>query len=218
MPRRRKRYLIPVAALSTGFRGRFYDLARRALPGVAIPHIRDDQRWVTFCKPAVQGANRVLDYLGRYVHRTALSGKAIVACDDETVTFLHRRSGQSARRAMTLPAAELLRRFLQHVPPEGFHRVRAFGLLHPSRRTELRRIQLLLGGPAVAEPCAAHAGITGESSNAEGRPSAKRPSRLRCRGCGQGSLRLVRRLSAEQCAAWESAGEAEEIERARAPP
>ena len=217
-PRRRRRYLIPVAALSTGFRGRFYALARRALPGVAIPHIRDDKRWVTFCKPAIQGADKVLDYLGRYVHRTALSGKAIVACDDETATFLYRRSGQSARRAMTLPAAEFLRRFLQHVPPKGLHRVRAFGLLHPSRRSELRRIQLLLGGPAVSEPCAASADITGASSNAEERPSAKRPSRLRCRDCGHASLRLVRRLSAEQCAAWEPAGEAEAIERARAPP
>jgi hypothetical protein len=214
-PRRRKRYLVPVAALSARFRGRFYHLARRALPGVAIPDIPADKRWVTFCKPAVQGADKVLDYLGRYVHRTALSGKAIVACDDKTVTFRYRRSGQSARRAMTLPAAEFLRRFLQHVPPKGFHRVRAFGLLHPSRRSELRRIQLLLGGSAVSEQVAPDSKST--SPIGEG-PREHRLSRLPCRGCGQASLRLVQRLSPEQCAAWESSVERGAIERARAPP
>ena len=209
-PRRRKRYLVPVLALSEGFRGRFYRLARRALPGVRLPDLPDELRWVTFCKPAVQGADKVLDYLGRYVHRTALSGKAIVAHDDETVTFAYRRSGQSARRTMTLPAGEFLRRFLQHVPPKGFHRVRAFGLLHPSRRSELHRLQLLLGAPASSKDA--------PSSAVAEAPPANRPSRMRCQGCGEAALRRVRRLSAEQCAAWESRVEAEAIERARAPP
>ena len=164
---------------------------------------------------AVQGADKVLDYLGRYFHRTALSGKAIVAQDDETVTFLYRRSGQSTRRTMTLPASEFLRRFLQQVPPKGLHRVRAFGLLHPSRRSTLRRLQLLLGGTRAPEPVAADRESTlpvGEG------PSTNRRSRLRCRGCGEASLRLVRRLSAEQCAAWEAREEAGVVERARAPP
>ncbi|MFO0589790.1 MAG: transposase [Polyangiaceae bacterium] len=215
VPSDRKRYLVPVRALSAGFRGRFYRLARRALPGVAIPHIPQDKRWVTFCKPAVQGADKVLDYLGRYVHRTALSGKAIVAQDDETVTFLYRRSGQSARRAMRLPAAEFLRRFLQHVPPKGLHRVRAFGLLHPSHRPQLRRLQLLLGGPTARD--ATPETPTDMWKAAEGQP-VKRPSRLRCRGCGEALLRPVRRLSAEQCMAWESLSDSAAIERARAPP
>lgn len=209
-PRRRKRYLVPVLALSERFRGRFYHLARRALPGVALPDIPAQKRWVTFCKPAVQGADKVLDYLGRYVHRTALSGKAIVACDDETVTFAYRQSGQSARRTMTLPAAEFLRRFLQHVPPKGLHRVRTFGLLNRSRRKELRRLQLLLGPPASAEDVPS-------TPVGEG-PSANKPSRMRCRGCGELSLRRVRRLSAEQCRAWEARVEAEVPERARSPP
>ncbi len=214
-PRRRKPYLVPVHALSDRFRGRFYHLARRALPGVAIPDIPEDKRWVTFCKAAAQGADKVLDYLGRYVHRTALSGKAIVAQDDETVTFLYRRSGQSARRALTLPGSEFLRRFLQHVPPKGLHRVRAFGLLHPSRRVTLHRLQLLLGGTGAPEPVA----TDGESTLPVGEgQSTNRRSRLRCRGCGEACLRLVRRLSAEQCAAWEARAEAGVVERARAPP
>ncbi len=222
VPRRRKRYLVPVAALSERFRGRFYHLARRALPAVTIPHIPADKRWVTFCKPAVQGTDKVLDYLGRYVHRTALSGKALVACDDETVTFLYRRSGQSARRTMTLPAHEFLRRFLQHVPPKGFHRVRSFGLLHPSRRPLLRRLQLLLETPVVQESAPSDAEDAAMMTES---PSTNRLSRLRCRACGEASLRLGRRLSAEQCAEWESLALApgdpsqeDRSERARAPP
>jgi len=213
--RRRKRYLVPVHALSARFRGRFYHLARRALPGVPIPDIPDDKRWVTFCKAAVQGADKVLDYLGRYVHRTALSGKAIVAQDDETVTFLYRRSGQSARRAMTLPAGEFLRRFLQHVPPKGLHRVRAFGLLHPSRRSELRRIQLFLATNAKPEQAPPPFETASPVAEAE---SANKPSRLRCPGCGQASVRLVRRLSPVECASWERRLAAGPSERARAPP
>lgn len=207
-PRRRKPYLVPVHALGAVFRGRFMDLARRALPDVLFPYVPDDKSWVVFCKPAVQGADKVLDYLGRYVHRTALSGKAIVACDENTVTFRYRPTGQSQRRTMTLPAHELLRRFLQHVPPKGFHRVRAFGLLHPAHRSTLRRLQLLLGAPVPSE----------EAGEALRTVAQNRPSRLRCRGCGQAALRLLRRLSPEQCAEWQQHLEAGAAERARAPP
>jgi Putative transposase/Transposase zinc-binding domain len=207
-PRRRKPYLVPVHALGELFRGRFMDLARQALPEVVFPYLSDDKSWVVFCKPAVQGADKVLDYLGRYVHRTALSGKAIVACDDETVTFRYRPSGQSRRRTMRLPAQEFLRRFLQHVPPKGLHRVRAFGLLHPAHRSTLQRLQLLLGAPAPSE----------QTAEAAAKDPGNRRSRLRCRGCGQATLRLVRRLSPEQCAAWEGRLEGGAVERARAPP
>jgi hypothetical protein len=86
----------------------------------------------------------VLDYLGRYIHRTALSDRAVVACDEQQVTFRYRDSRDGRSKLMTLPGEEFLRRFLQHVPPRGLHRVRAFGLLHPSRRVTLRRLQLQL--------------------------------------------------------------------------
>jgi len=202
-PARRKRYLVPVHALSKLFRGRFLDLARRALPGVSLPEIPGDKRWVVFAKPAVQGPDKVLDYLGRYVHRTALSDKAIVACDDNSVTFTYHRSGDSLRRSMTLPAHEFLRRFLQHVPPKGLHRVRAFGLLHPAHRATLQRLQLLLANQASPETRTP--------------PQPARPP-LRCPHCNQPSLRLVRRLSPSQCAAWPPADQAAAAHPARAPP
>ena len=64
--------------------------------------------------------------------------------DDRTVTFRYRDSRDHRHKVLTLPADEMLRRFLQHVPPRGMHRVRAFGLLHPAERHTLRRLQLLL--------------------------------------------------------------------------
>jgi len=85
------------------------------MPDVRFPEIPWDKRWVVFAKPAVRGAERVLDYLGRYVHRTATTDKAIVHCNDDNVVFAYRRSSDGRRRTMTLPAHELLRRFLQHV-------------------------------------------------------------------------------------------------------
>ncbi len=97
---------MPVKALAKHFRGRFLHLARRALSHVLFPEIPWDKSWVVFAKPPVQGPDRVLEYLGRYVHRTALSDKAILGADDHTVTFAYRSSGDHRRRTMTLPAHE----------------------------------------------------------------------------------------------------------------
>lgn len=203
IPGRRKRFLVPVRALAKRFRGRFLHLARRALPDVPLPEIPWGKRWVVFAKPAVQGPDKVLDYLGRYVFRTALSDKAIVGCDEHSVTFTYRPSDGSPPRTMTLPANEFLRRFLQHVLPKGFHRVRAYGLLHPAHRATLRRLQLQLATPATPEPLV---------------PQPPARPRLRCPHCGQPALRLVRRLSPEQCADHERRAELATSHAARAPP
>jgi ribosomal protein L32 len=149
---RRKSFLVPARALAQHFRGRFLHLARRALPQVTFPEIPWGKRWVVFAKPSVQGPQRILQYLGRYVHRTALSDKAIVACDDQTVTFGYRDSRDHQKKTMTLPAHEFLRRFLQHVPAKGLHRVRAFGLLHPAHGLTWKRLQLLLASPVAKAP------------------------------------------------------------------
>jgi hypothetical protein len=142
-----------------------------------------DQKWVVHIKPVLQGPERVLEYLGRYIHRTAISERAIVACDERQVTFRYRDSRDGRSKLMTLPGAEFLRRFLQHVPPRGLHRVRAFGLLHPSRRVTLQRLQLLLRHEPP-EP-----------------PERKAKEKKRCSRCG--STRWVRgpRLSPAECVA-----------------
>ena len=181
-PAYRKRYLVPERALAERFRGRFLALVRRALPKVTLPNIPWGKRWVVHAKASMQQPERVLEYLGRYVHRTALTDKAIVACTQRDVTFTFRDSQTHQRKTMTLAAHEFLRRFLQHVPLKGLHRVRAFGLLHPSRRCTLRRLQLLLASRRRTEP------------------SARRQPRPRhCPRCHGTAIVLLHRLTAEQC-------------------
>src|SRR5690606_15090863 len=101
--RRKKRYLVPVHALSKKFRGRFMALARKALPKGQMPWVPAKKRWVTFAKPVVQGAEHVLEYLGRYVHKTAIGNHAIVASDERTITFRYTDSRTHERKLMTLP-------------------------------------------------------------------------------------------------------------------
>jgi hypothetical protein len=90
--RRKKEFLVPVIVLAKKFRGRFLFLARRAEPTVRLPNLPKEKKWNVFCKPSVQGSERVLEYLGRYVHKTALSNRAIVECTYRTVTFRYRDS------------------------------------------------------------------------------------------------------------------------------
>ena len=187
LPARAKNYLVPERALAKRFRGHFLALARKVLPAVRFPEIPWGKHWIAFTKEAVQGPERVLEYLGRYVHRTALTDKAILHCDDKTVTFAYRDSSDHRRKTMTLGAHEFLRRFLQHVPPRGMHRVRAFGLLHSSKRDTLRQLQLLLARP---EPTAA------ESTKTSSEDSQRRT--YLCRYCGTGILLWVRTLSAAE--------------------
>jgi hypothetical protein len=183
-PRRKTRYLVPVRALGALFRGRFLALARRALPELVVPERAAGRSWIVYAKPAVRGADMILEYLGRYVHRTAMSDKAVVDCDEQTVTFSYRDSRDHRHKRMTLPAHEFLRRFLQHAPPKGLHRVRAFGLLHPEHRVTLRRLQALL------------------SRHAHPAPPPAPPPRLRCPRCRTGTIVPRRRLSARACFAY----------------
>lgn len=183
-PRRPRLYLVPVKALSKIFRACFLARVQRALPDITLPQELWTRPWVVFAKPVVHGADKLLEYLGRYVHRTALSDKAIADVDADSVTFTYRRSRDHQCRAMRLPPHEFLRRFLQHVPPKGVHRVRTYGLLHPSHRDRLRRLQLLLSPRTMPPPTLA--------------PSPPAPKRLCCH-CHHGSLHLVRRLTFADC-------------------
>lgn len=208
-PRRKKRYLVPVRALSKKFRGRFMALARSALPQGQMPQVPAKKRWITFAKPVVQGAGQVLEYLGRYVHKTAIGNHAVVESNERTVTFRYTDSRTHERKLMMLPVFEFLRRFLQHVPPKGFHRVRCFGLLHPRHRKSLRRLQLMLHRPCEPEEPQAPESET------------KTPRVRRCPFCGAESLALLQTLDARKCRAWAAErlhSERPGLATARAPP
>jgi hypothetical protein len=125
--RARGHYLVPVRALSVGFRARFLLRRTRLLPDVIVPATVWKRPWVVYAKPTVQGADGVLRYLARYVHRAAITDARIVRVDATTVTFRYQDAQARAWRTMTRAGEEFLRRFLQHVLPRGFHKVRYYG-------------------------------------------------------------------------------------------
>jgi hypothetical protein len=140
----RKKYLVPVEALSILFRARFMALARKALPDEVFAESLWEKNWVVYCKPAIQGSRKLLDYLGRYVHRIAITNRRILAIHKGQVTFEYKDSRDNRWKKCTLPGEEFLRRFLQHVLPRGFHKVRYYGLLGPRNRSHLRQLQWIL--------------------------------------------------------------------------
>jgi hypothetical protein len=147
-------FFLPVKVLSRVFRGKFVAGLRRAyargeldLGGALVP-LGDPTRWrafvdgvfrtdwVVYAKPAFGGPAAVLRYLGRYTHRVAISNHRLIAFDGERVTFHWKDyAHESQRRTMTLTAMEFLRRFVQHVLPRGFVRIRQFGFLANHCRT-----------------------------------------------------------------------------------
>src|SRR5712691_9968470 len=111
--------------------------------------------WVVYAKRPFAGPEAVLAYLSRYTHRVAISNRRLVAFDDRGVTFRwkdYRAKGRTRYKTMTLAAGEFIRRFLLHVLPTGFHRIRHYGLLaNAGRRENLALARVLLNQPA-SEP------------------------------------------------------------------
>jgi hypothetical protein len=165
----RARFLLPVRVLSRlfrrlfltglvalhaagqlGFFGEVQNLAdRHAFLRYLAPLRR--KNWVVYAKPPFAGPQAVLAYLARYTHRVAISNRRLVAMDERGVTFRYkdyRQDGAARYQTMTLAPAEFIRRFLLHVLPKGFHRLRHYGLLaSASRKANLARIRDLLAVP-----------------------------------------------------------------------
>lgn len=178
----RGNFLVPVRALSVHFRARFLARLTRALPNVPVPPAVRQKPWVVYCKPTVQGSTLVLRYLARYVHRVAISDARIQMISADRVTFSYKDAARQHWRTMTLPGVEFLRRFLQHVLPRGFHKVRYYGLWRPSAAPLRVALQAQLRALSTPRPLAACDSID------------RSPPCVRCRQCGRGSLQLVRRL------------------------
>ncbi len=157
-------FFLPVKVLSRVFRGKFVDGLRRAartgrlaFHGECLPLANPQafaaflrtlfrQDWVVYAKPPFGGPEHVLEYLARYTHRVAISNHRILAVTDSHVTFQWKDYAHHSRqRTMTLTGEEFLRRFVQHVLPKGFPRIRYFGWLANRRRSQLLpRCRLLL--------------------------------------------------------------------------
>jgi hypothetical protein len=105
------------------------------------------QVWVVYCRPPLKDPEKVMDYLGRYTHRVALSNDRLVKMEGNQVTFRWRDSSDNNKiKLITLKALEFIRRFLLHVLPGQFVKIRYYGILsHRSRKTKLSRCKKLLG-------------------------------------------------------------------------
>tara|TARA_B100000315_G_scaffold53754_1_gene48089 strand:+ start:781 stop:1995 length:1215 start_codon:yes stop_codon:yes gene_type:complete len=160
-------FLFPVRALSKVFAGKFLEHLQRVYeagelsfadgtadlsePAAFNGLLRQLRRhaWVVYCKPPFAGPEHVLEYLGRYTHRVAISNHRILAHQHGKVRFRYKDYRQGGRtRVMELPAQEFIRRFLLHVLPDGLHRIRHFGLLaNRTKKDNLTRCRQLLGQP-----------------------------------------------------------------------
>ena len=174
----RPRFFLPVRVLSRLFRrlflerlaeahaerrlaffGEFAGLADRAAFTAHLAPLRRAE-WVVYAKRPFAGPEQVLAYLARYTHRVAISSSRLVSLDDRGVTFRwkdYRQDGEARRKLMTLAPGEFIRRFLIHVLPSGFHRIRHFGLFaNTGRAANLAKARALLQAPpptpAPAEP------------------------------------------------------------------
>jgi hypothetical protein len=136
-------FLVPEKPLSILFRAKFRDiLTQEGLLGQVDPAVwRRD--WVADCE-AVGDGRRSLRYLAPYVFRVAIGNRRIVSCEDGKVTFTYRRVGSNRTRKMSLDAMEFLRRFLQHVLPAGFQKVRHYGFLSPNSGMSIDAVRWLV--------------------------------------------------------------------------
>jgi hypothetical protein len=136
------KFLVPVYGLSPVMRGRFRDALYAQYPDIfktVAPKVWK-QNWVVHSKPVGSG-EKALRYLSRYVYRVALTERAILNHTPEKITVRYRKSDTNQPRTMRLVPMEFLRRFLQHVLPSQFRKVRYFGLHHSGRRPMLRLLQ-----------------------------------------------------------------------------
>lgn len=163
---RNSTYLLPIAVLRSRFRTLLCSYLREAeregqfarLPKTVLPHAAIEgawaQKWIAYVKQPFGGPRQVLRYLARYTHRVAISNRRIVSFQDNTVIFRWRDYADSNRsKLMVLEAAEFVRRFLLHILPPRFVKIRYFGFLANRRRTEnIELARTLLGATAMPLP------------------------------------------------------------------
>jgi hypothetical protein len=191
-------FLMPVKLLSRLFRGKFLALVKeahrrgeltckgrlqpleshQAFKSWLSPLYEKD--WVVYAKPPWNGPQHVLKYLARYTHRVAIANQRLQAIDGGQVTFSYKDyRHQHRQRTLTLAATEFIRRFMMHVLPNGFVRIRYYGFLaNAHRKEQLRKIRELLNAPQPA--------ITGEETDDEQQDPAGSAHDQRCPHCKEG--------------------------------
>lgn len=150
-----KKFFLPVRAMSRKFRGLFVSLLRKAykMGGIAFGEDEFDtlldtvmgKEWVVYCKKPFKGSEGVYRYLGSYTHRTAITNSRLVEVTAERTTFTYKDyKDKGTQKLMTLENKEFIRRFLLHVPPCGFTRIRHYGIYaSANKKTKLSRCMVM---------------------------------------------------------------------------
>lgn len=176
-------FLVPVRALSVMVRAKMCAALRRAGVLDHVPPIVWTTPWVVHAQPAGNG-ERVLDYLARYLFRVAITNSRLEHVDDQRVIFRYRDNRTQEMRRATLSGVEFLHRFLQHVLPQRFTKVRYFGLWSRTRRRDLDHARRLLG-VSSGDRVAASALATSDTL-----PAAP-PAAPSCPFCHAGTLTVI---------------------------
>jgi hypothetical protein len=189
-----KGFPVSPKALAKLVRGKLKAGLRRRRPDLALPCSASRKLWVVHITSWGEGEQAILDYLARYVFRVAITNTRIIGLDQEAVTIRYKQRKSARSRICRIAGDEFTRRFLQHVLPKGFHKVRYFGLWHPANRDLAAQARLMLllnrpGPPAAAAqgPPAPDPNDTGAGANPR---SAQPPT---CPRCHLGQLLLIRR-------------------------
>ena len=203
--RSRDNYFLPKEVLAELFRGKFVDALKEAFQNGQL-HFHGDlkllaqpeifaawlrplhrQDWVVYLKRPFGGPAYVVHYLGRYTHRVAISNHRLVSFKDGQVTFRWRDSAHhNEQKLMTLAVDEFLRRFLLHILPKGFVRIRNFGFLANRRRSTLLPLCFQLLGTTPQPPAEEHSSSTEDAAEL-----------YRCPHCG-GPMKVIERLTAAE--------------------
>ena len=195
----RSTYLFPVRALSRHVRGGYISRLRQALRDGRLPRIEDPTQaddvldrlmatdWVVYSKPCITHTDTVVDYLGRYTHRIALSDHRLFAIDGDQVQLDYKDYRDSDRhKVLTMSGEELIRRFLLHVLPKGFMRIRHFGwLANRCRARRLAEVRAAIDAPP-------------REDSAEDREEPAPFDGYPCPFCGQGRLRITTVLAPQR--------------------
>jgi hypothetical protein len=174
-------FLLPVKALSGIFRARFRDALRPTELFDLVPATVWEQDWVVHCQPPLGNGETAFKYLAPYIFRVAISNSRILKLENDQVTFRYRATGTGQSKLCTLAVQEFIHRFLQHILPKRFVKVRYYGFLSAGHRAQLTAIRQQLGAslasptssPATADPLASTAVLPlslPEVSNAETLP------------------------------------------------
>jgi hypothetical protein len=182
-----KKFLVPVRKLSRMIAKRFAMALQKDHPELfkQIPDTIWCREWCSYCKPYGKGQDAVLNYLARYVFRVALTNRRLMAMDETHVTFRYKDHDTGQWRSLRIEGVQFLRRFLFHVLPKGFHKVRYYGLWHPCKRDRQARARLLLElttKPATQNAAVLMGDLADEALGKSG--LASQDNTVKCPKCG----------------------------------